>query len=1201
MRLPERYRPDGAGASTEGPIGQQIAALDGDRRVTIEVLRPEFAADPQQCALFRWSVGRCLGVSHPAVLPIHDVGITPDGLPYVASPTPEAIVAELRDPPRWSELAAWLDQLLEALAHLHARGFVHGARAPDRLWLYREGAGAPRSVWLVDPGRANVANVLGFRSVHPRYLAPEQLTDRGNEFGPASDLYAVGVVAWELVTGRSPFTGRSSALDAELPPYEPRLAAPPKLETLLANLLRADPMSRYDLAADVRTELAAAQHATGSRPPGRDGTVAPGASFRAAADPITELDEVALEPVLDESPGAGPPRWNRPFPPRITEYPPEPPDAGWLPAHPGILIRRETELFGRDAACRALWDAARRVVGAGKPQIVVVAGPRGSGRTALVQWLVRCLEERGTAESVTVAYRDPPTGGDGTAGAAMALLQPWGESRTSLQARIRRRLHRESRAEPIAGGAGPGWIRADTDAAALAAWCGLREPDEPPAAAGVGMAEVVRQVEARAWRGLSLLVVEDVECAPAGDDTEGLALAELYARRLADEAATPVLVVTTVDSDVFEERPSLEDRIGALTAQGAVRIDLPPLSGTETADLVRALVPIADTPAEQLAFHHQGLPGVVRQALLDWVERDWLVEDADSGILTVLPREDTDHTDPGRARPVPEDLQAVVRRRIAGLARRSAAGEGDAAARGKRFVDLVHLTALAGCTPPAMYEAFAGTGLASALSTGLWTERADGFVIIEGAVARVAAADASARPDHVDLHRRLGRAFGRTANDVGGISGALEAGIHAVAGGDAAFGVPWLLRAAERAAATGRVEDLLRASRLALRATEEDPTLASFRPSALLWLARAHDARGAWSEAGEHYRRAAAALVEAGELVPALDAVLGLGWTRLRDHDPEDADGRFSEVLAHATKHGLHAHEARAIGGRAAVALRQRQLEDADLRFARALARSTELDDARGIGDGLCGQGRVARDFGRFDEAEALYHGAVDAYRRGRDPIGEVRARLLLAENRWQRSPDDLAYRMCVWCAERAGDFGAVALEIDARLAIADVSRLRGDYGRALRTYEACAAWADRTDAIDAGIGSSLGLARLALVQGAVNAAYDHTRRAADWLGREPGHPQWGAYRLVVAALVARRGDHTQTWQWLWSAQEVGVIGTVDRDTATCLTIITDAAASSGWANVLRLAGKHGAELLERLSDEAGAIRVKQQMASALG
>jgi tetratricopeptide (TPR) repeat protein len=1213
VRLPERYHLDGQGASTESPIGLQVTARDGERRVVVEVLRPELAADPRRAALHRWSVTRCLGVSHRCLLPIHDVGLTPDGLPYVANPAPEAIVNELREPPAWSELGAWLDQLLEALAHLHARGFVHGALAPDRMWLHRDGRGSPRELWLVDPGRANVPNVLGLRSIHPRYLAPEQLLDRTNEVLPATDLYAVGVVAWELLTGRSPYTGRTSPLDTELPPYVPRLTAPPKLETVLANLLRADPMSRYDLAADVRTELHAAVHATSSRRPTRDGTVAPGASVRASADPVADLDEVVMEPVLDEGPGATPPRWNRPYPPPITEHPPEPPEADWVPAHPGILILRETELYGRDQACRTLWDAARKVAELSRPQIVVIAGPRGSGRTAVVQWLVRCLEERGTAESVWVKYGDPPTGGDGTAGSALALLEPWGDSRQSLQSRIRRRLHRESgpdTAGPGTRGGGRGWARADADAAALAAWCGLRDPDEPPAAAGVGMAEVVRHVEARTWRGLSVLVVEDVDNAPVGDDTEGLALAELYGRRLADDAPPPVLVVATVDSGAFEDRPSLEERIAALQGLGALRIDLTPLTGTETADLARELLPLADAPAEQLGFHHQGLPGVVRQALLDWVERDWLVEDPEHGALTVLPREDTDpdgdqalaSASKVASRAVPEDLQSVVRRRIAGLARRAAAATGaPEAGHGKRFVDLVHLTALAGRTPRPIFEGFAGADLVPmALASRVWTEHPDGLVVTEGAVARVGAADAAARPDHVYLHRRLGRAFGRLADELAGISGALEAGVHAVAGEDATFGVPWLLRAAERAASTGRSADLWRAAKLAHDAIANDPALASFQPVVLLWMARAHEARGEWTEAGERFTRAAEALASGGELPMALDAVLGLAWTRMRAHDASGADARFTEVLSHAREHQLVHHEARAIAGKAAVELREGRMDEAEQGFARALARCTELGQPRGVGEALDGQARVARSFGRFDDAEALFHGAIDAFRRGRDPLGSIRSRLGLAANRWQRTPDDLAHRMCVWCADRAGAFGAVALEIEARLSVADLARLRGDLRRAQRGYDACAEWADRTDAIDAGIASSLGLARLALQQGALTAAYDHTRRAADWLGREPGHPLWGAYRLVVATLVARRGDHTQTWQWLWSTQEAGAVNAIDRDTAACLVMICDAAAEAGWGNVMKLAGKLGLEQLERLGDEAGATRLKHRVSSAL-
>ena len=738
------------------------------------------------------------------------------------------------------------------------------------------------------------------------------------------------------------------------------------------------------------------------------------------------------------------------------------------------------------------------------------------------------------------------------------------------------------------GGISRGAARIDAEAGAIAAWCGLRDPDEPDAAAGLGLAEILRHVEARSWRGLAGLVIEDVQW--ADDPGEGLGIAEVLARRLADDPSEPLLVIVTVDSGAFEDRPSLEARIDAIVADHGWRIDLDPLGDAETADLARMMAPIGDAPAERIAFHHAGRPGIVRQIILDWIERDWLVEDPKLEVLTLRDPADKGHDAPGPEGWVPETVQGVIERRIAGIGRRIV--------NERRFTDLVHLSALAGSMPRETFDAFAGSEvLAQALASGLWVERPDGLVLADGALCDVAVAKATARPDHTYLHRRLGRAFGRVAAEA---SGALECGWHAVRGTDNAFGVPWLLRAAQRAAATGRTADLERATKLARTAIDADRDLASLKPTALLWQARCHEARGDWALAGERFEQAAEALAAAGELSQALDALLGLGWARLRAHDTDGADARFSDVLARARQHKLLTHEARGIAGKAAVELRLRRIEDADLLYARAHARFTELHDPRGAGEAYAGQARVAHFSGRFDEAEVLYHNAIDAFRQGRDPLGGIRARLGLAQNRWQRTPDDLAHRMCAWCANQAGAHGATVLEVESRIAIADVARLRGDRAAALAAYEAASAFADRADAIDIGIRANLGLARLEMATGTLPVASSHARRAGDWLSREPGHPLWGAFRLMVSSVVAQRGEEKQTWQWLWSAQELGVAEGIDRDIAASLVTISEAAAKQRWSKIVRLAGKLAVEQLERLSDEAGATRLKQQVATAL-
>ena len=188
---------------------------------------------------------------HPNVITVYDTGDF-DGLPYlVLRAMPGGSLADLlqRERPSIARVIRLGSEIAAALAHAHAHDVVHRDIKPDNIWLAADGSAAV--------GDFGIAHLLGAERLTAegvvvgtvRYLSPEQI--RGEEGGPASDLYALGVTLYELVTGRPPFTAKDATAvltqhltSVPVPPSEHEPAIPDELERLILALLAKDPQLR---------------------------------------------------------------------------------------------------------------------------------------------------------------------------------------------------------------------------------------------------------------------------------------------------------------------------------------------------------------------------------------------------------------------------------------------------------------------------------------------------------------------------------------------------------------------------------------------------------------------------------------------------------------------------------------------------------------------------------------------------------------------------------------------------------------------------------------------------------------------------------------------------------------------------------------------------------------------------------------------
>lgn len=243
------------------------------RAVAVKVLAERYAEDPRVRERFtREALAAARLSGRPNVVTIFDVGESA-GRPfivmeYLGGGSLDDRVRAGRIPP--GQALEWLEQAAAALDAAHAEGVVHRDVKPANLLLDED-----RNVHVADFGIASAAGMDSLTKTGTvigtaAYLSPEQA--QGERATPASDRYAFGVVAWELLTGRRPFGGDTPAAEAaahvhaEVPPITSHGAdLPHELDSVFARALAKDPAARYPSAADLVADLRDAVHAGSPR------------------------------------------------------------------------------------------------------------------------------------------------------------------------------------------------------------------------------------------------------------------------------------------------------------------------------------------------------------------------------------------------------------------------------------------------------------------------------------------------------------------------------------------------------------------------------------------------------------------------------------------------------------------------------------------------------------------------------------------------------------------------------------------------------------------------------------------------------------------------------------------------------------------------------------------------------------------------
>ena len=248
----------------EGGMAIVYKALDHrlNRSVAVKILRDEMARDEEFKRRFCAESHAVAMLSNPNIVAVYDVSHS-DAMEYIVMELVDGITLkqymDKKGALNWHEALHFARQIARALAHAHERGIIHRDIKPHNIMLLKDG-----SIKVADFGIAALDNEVhesngqAIGSIH--YIAPEQA--RGENPDIRSDIYSLGVVMYEMLTGEKPYTGDTLGeiavkhMNADpVPPHELAEDIPLELERIALKAMEADIQKRYQTAGELLADL----------------------------------------------------------------------------------------------------------------------------------------------------------------------------------------------------------------------------------------------------------------------------------------------------------------------------------------------------------------------------------------------------------------------------------------------------------------------------------------------------------------------------------------------------------------------------------------------------------------------------------------------------------------------------------------------------------------------------------------------------------------------------------------------------------------------------------------------------------------------------------------------------------------------------------------------------------------------------------
>jgi eukaryotic-like serine/threonine-protein kinase len=594
-----------------------------DIPVAIKVIRTEASGDPRFRRAFQQEVRAVAQLDHPGIITLFDIGEVSEavheasagafglGSPYLVMEYLErGSLESLPLPLPWTTTLQVLQDVLQGLAHAHARGITHRDLKPGNVLLVDSGSGS--AVRLTDFGIAFSASerlpteATGSAVGTPAYMAPEQFMGEWRDFGPWTDLYALGCLAYQLASGFVPFRHHDVMRLAtdHLEQDPPELVCPPDypdgFNAWVGKLLEKKMADRYSRCADAAIALEALT-----------------SSARISRTTFTAENRTSDA------------KSRRPF--------------KLIGAGLRLFGLRTIPMVDREAERERMWAMFDRVVERGMPGVVVLEGAAGTGKSRLAEWFCERTHELGVADYLRAEHDRARQRQSGLSRMLAAAWSCQGATVDELQERVATILvaagiASRAVAQALVEFLAPVCIRHDYSP-------GMFHEFQSRNARFDVLFEVLRKV----YRDRPLIIwLDDVHW---GSD------ALLFLRYvMARSSLKPMrlMAVVTARDDLLVEVPDAARLLDDLCLEENVdRVAVAPLTAADCARLVSNLLYLEGDLAHRVALRSGGNPLYATQLVGDWVNRG-ILEPATGGFVLAEPMEPV----------IPNDVHAVWVQRL---------------------------------------------------------------------------------------------------------------------------------------------------------------------------------------------------------------------------------------------------------------------------------------------------------------------------------------------------------------------------------------------------------------------------------------------------------------------------------------------------------------------------------------------------------
>lgn len=589
--------------------------------VAIKAITDESSSDPRFRKHLRDEVQAVATLNHPGIVVVFDYGETDraterltdgevaPGTPYfVMERTRKGTLKDVVGQLRWRQAKSILLTILDAAAHAHANGVVHRDIKPANVLLAKWGGRiipklADFGIAYGMEGGSSLSTSVGT----PRYMAPEQIRQPWRKHGPWSDLYALGCVAYEMLSGEKLFDANTRAgvyrqhFRTDHPPLEPVVSVPRGLQDWLDKMLARVPGDRFQTAADAALELDQLGKVPEETPP----------------NPV-EYDFTRLTPVLDpllsederdSTDDTTPPARRHKLPERWPQPTIQPRSIRIVGAGQGLYGLRSIPLVGRNQELDRMWRAFRKIDESGDDRILVLRGTQGCGKSRLVEWFTQRLEEFGAATILRATHS--PGGGpaDGLSGMLARHFRTLGANDSEAKKLIHDAMGEAANNSPYELGTMMQVVRPSMDGDMLSTGVQIASPSQR-------YAVIRRYFDHLAEERPVVVFCDDVQW---GSDTLDFAR---FLRRVRSEDHGPVMMVLVATDEALAESPDEREILADLTDQeGVDEFHIDRLESVHHERLVEELLMLEGDLARDVVRRTSGNPLLAVELIGDWVQR----------------------------------------------------------------------------------------------------------------------------------------------------------------------------------------------------------------------------------------------------------------------------------------------------------------------------------------------------------------------------------------------------------------------------------------------------------------------------------------------------------------------------------------------------------------------------------------------------